>query len=87
MDCFLMMGPNMKNRKQKLSGIKDAMVDDVRAIRRSLLARNDNDLDKVYQELKRTESEFKDRTGRFSGVGKRLSPRSVVSRWKRAKAG
>ncbi len=65
----------------------DPIVDEVRAIRQAIVAACDNDLDKLFAELKRTESDFKARSGIFAALGRLPSAQSVADRWKKAKAG
>jgi hypothetical protein len=52
----------------------DVLIDDVRAIRRSICAQFDNDIERLAEHLRRVEEEYRGRTGRFADVPREPGP-------------
>ena len=75
-----MIGPEQNGKEQ------DSLVDEVRAIRRNILAQNGNDLVRLYADLKRTEAEFKARTGPFALMRQGPSAQEVTRGWPHPRA-
>jgi hypothetical protein len=71
------MSPEFELEKEPSS-----VVDEVRAIRRNILAQNGNDLSRLFAELKATEAEFKSRSGRFAAMQHGPTADDVMKRWK-----
>jgi hypothetical protein len=56
------------NSDYDLDSETDAVIDEVRAIRRSICDKYGNDLDKLGEHLRVIEAEYRARSGRFVGV-------------------
>jgi hypothetical protein len=61
----------MSNEHENLPA-GDPLIDEVRAIRRSVCEQFDNDVDRLCDHLQEVEREYHARTGRFAGVPRKL---------------
>jgi hypothetical protein len=61
-------------------GTGDALIDEVRTIRRQMCAQCGNDVDRLIEHLREVESDYTARRGVFSGVSKEAAER-VVATW------
>jgi len=62
------------------SGTGDALIDEVRAIRREICEQCGNDVDRLCDHLREVEQDYAARRGVFAGVSKQAAAR-VVESW------
>lgn len=73
---------SIRRKRSETSRVGDALIDEVRAVRRQVCREFSNDVDRLVDHLQSVEREYAGRRGAFAGVTRKAAAK-VVQAWGR----